>query len=98
MPYNSFPEGRDCTINIYRDLAMCSARNAQMRPYTELIVANLDTYSAGNQSRRQLRIAFAGLRDAAHAEPIAKRFARRAIQYIDADVQHEEAMNAYLPF
>lgn len=97
MSFNSLPEGRSCVVNIYRDLAMCSARNSKMAPYTELIVANLDTYCAGNQTRHQMKLAFGGLRDAANAEPIARHFASRAVDYINEELHHEHMMDISQP-
>jgi len=96
-PATSYPYGRTCVVNIYRDLAMCSSRNNLMRPYSEVIVANLDTYCLGHQTRKQMRTAFAQLRDADTAEPIARQFASRAIDYINEELHHEHMMDITQP-
>ncbi len=76
---------------------MCSSRTNHMQPYVELIVANLDTYCAGNQNRHQMKLAFAGLRDATNADEVARMFASRAVDYINEELHHEHMMDISQP-
>ena len=94
----SYPEGRDFTVNIYRDLAMCSSRNNNMRPYTEMIVGWLDSYASCFMNEDELFENFSRLSQSPNAELPAKHFAQRACQYISNDRQHAYMMSLELPF
>ena len=77
---------------------MISARNNSMRPYTELIVSWLDAYCNRTISEYDLHDKFEKLSKAANADDCAKHFATRAVSYMQDEYEHNEFMNAQLPF
>jgi hypothetical protein len=99
MATNKFmPEGRDFVINIYRDLTMSFSRNSMLRPYSEIIVAQLDTYLRGNDTDKGCYDFFERLSQTTDTDESIVRLSKRAMMYIKDEQQHIDFLESTLPF